>query len=69
MSAEPQIQKTYSIGEVARMTGASTQSIRNWEHLLPALQKTPGGHRRYADAHVVAIKKLLGQPTSEVSNA
>lgn len=69
MSAEQPTLKTYSIGEVARLTSASTQSIRNWEKLLPPLHKTPGGHRRYTDAYVDAIRKLLGQPSPEVSNA
>ena len=70
MSVETQpSEKTYSVGGIARIARVSTQSIRNWEDKLPPLIKTPGGHRRYTDAHVQAIRKLMGQSTEPANNA
>lgn len=51
----------FGIGELAEKFGVSTESLRNWEKqkLIPAAQRTPGGHRRYAQEHVRAITKLM----------
>ena len=54
--------KTFSIGKLARRFAVSTESIRNWEAMLPPLPRTPGGHRRYAMEHVEALASLLRVP-------
>ena len=54
--------KTFSIGKLARKFAVSTESIRNWDAMLPPLPRTPGGHRRYAMEHVEALASLLRVP-------
>jgi DNA-binding transcriptional MerR regulator len=57
---------TMAIGEVARRTGVTVQTLRAWERryglLLPV--RTAGGHRRYGDGdvqRVLAVLDLIGQ--------
>lgn len=42
--------KYYSIGEFAKLTGKTIQSIRNWDKIgtLKPNHKTSGGHRYYS---------------------
>ena len=61
--------KTFSIGKLATTFGVSSESIRNWGHLLPPLKHTPGGHRRYAVEHIVALAKILNVPVPEMGKA
>ncbi len=49
--------KTISIGVVARATGAKAQTIRYYEEigLMPAVRRTPGGHRLYGQNDVQRV--------------
>ncbi|MGW5450455.1 MerR family transcriptional regulator [Nocardia sp. NPDC003979] len=44
--------------DVARAAGYSVQQVRDLENdgVLPAAQRSPGGHRNYRDAHVAAAR-------------
>jgi DNA-binding transcriptional MerR regulator len=59
MSVEPEV--AYRIGEVATRTGVSTRTLRYYEELglidLPG--KSSGGSRRYSDADVARIERVL----------
>ena len=47
-----------SIEQASEMLGVSTQTLRNWEatgKLIP--QRTHGGHRRYLESQIVALRK------------
>jgi MerR family transcriptional regulator, repressor of the yfmOP operon len=59
MSTEPEV--SYRIGEVAARTGVSTRTLRYYEELglidLPG--KSSGGSRRYAEADVARIERVL----------
>jgi len=47
----------YSIGDLARETGAKVQTIRYYETigLLPPAVRTAGNQRRYRDAHMARL--------------
>jgi len=64
---------TYSIGEVARLTGVSVEALRYYERrrLLKPPPRTDGGFRRYGSetlAHVAFIKQAqsLGLSLADV---
>ena len=50
-----------TIGELARHTGISTQLIRAWEQRFgfPEPVRLPSGHRRYTDADVRAVQRVV----------
>jgi DNA-binding transcriptional MerR regulator len=52
---------TYRIGEVAERFGVSTRTIRYYEELglIEPSGKSPGGSRRYSDADVARIERVL----------
>ena len=55
------------IGVLADRYGVSPETLRVWERrgLLPPATRTAGGHRRYGQAHVEALDRLMGPaPTS-----
>jgi predicted DNA-binding transcriptional regulator AlpA len=56
-SREPQL----TIGDLARRTGLSTAVLRTWEtrHGFPRPQRLASGHRRYAEADVELVEKVL----------
>lgn len=56
--------RTFSIGVLTRRFNVSAESLRNWERagLIPPAYRTPGGHRRYGQAHIDAVHKLLYAP-------
>lgn len=49
--------KSYSIGAVSTITAVNIETIRYYERigLLPAPDRTPGGNRQYAPAHLKRI--------------
>jgi DNA-binding transcriptional MerR regulator len=50
------------IGEVAKLTGTTTRTIRYYEEigLLPAAQRRPAGsHRLYGEADVARLREIL----------
>lgn len=53
-----------TVGILAAAWGVAPESLRNWERagLIPDAKRTPGGHRRYGQAHVAALTDLLGPP-------
>ena len=58
---------TFSIGKLSQQFGVSTESIRNWESLLPPPRRTPGGHRRYGMEHVNALAAILKVPVPDMA--
>lgn len=62
--------RTYSIGVLTRRFNVSAESLRNWERagLIPPAHRTPGGHRRYRQAHIDAVHKLLYAPAVELGH-
>jgi DNA-binding transcriptional MerR regulator len=52
-----------SIGELSRLTGASSATLRTWErrHGIPRPERLPGGHRRYRPEDVELVRHLLAQ--------
>lgn len=53
-------QELYSIGDVAQLTGLSTDTIRVWERRYgrPVPVRLPSGHRRYTDEHVRWLRQV-----------
>ena len=51
---------TYTIGQVAKLTGLSTHNIRKWEERYGAIapERTPGGDRRYGSDQVARLTML-----------
>ena len=49
---------SYSVGEVAAMMGVATSALRYYEAegLLPAVERSEGGRRRYSDADLGALR-------------
>lgn len=47
--------------DLAREHGLSTQAVRNYEEdgILPASERSPGGHRRYQPVHAHALRAFL----------
>lgn len=62
--------RTFSIGVLTRRFNVSAESLRNWERagLIPPAHRTPGGHRRYGQAHIDAVHKLLYAPAVSLGN-
>ena len=50
----------YAVGDVARLTGISADTIRVWErrHGAVAPERSPGGTRRYGDGEVARLRLL-----------
>lgn len=48
----------YSVGEVAAMMGVASSALRYYEAegLLPAVERSEGGRRRYSDADLAALR-------------
>ncbi|MCH3904323.1 MAG: MerR family transcriptional regulator [Lactobacillus sp.] len=74
MPAATQItEKTYSIGQVAKMFDLSIPTLRYYdqEGLIPHLQKTPAGIRRFTQDNIDAVRvigclKSAGMPIKEI---
>ena len=51
----------YSTGEVAKMLGISTASLRNWERhgLIPKPCRRPTNRRQYTEEDINSIKEFL----------
>ncbi|MBM3985320.1 MAG: MerR family DNA-binding transcriptional regulator, partial [Planctomycetes bacterium] len=49
-----------SIGDLARATGVSEDTLRVWERRYgrPAPQRRPSGHRRYASDQVCIVRQV-----------
>jgi DNA-binding transcriptional MerR regulator len=49
-----------SIGELARRTGVSPDTLRVWERRYgePVPVRLPSGHRRYTEAHVARLRRV-----------
>lgn len=61
--AEAENLKTYTTKQIAEMFNISQQTLKNWDTQLPPMKKTQGGHRRYTQVHIDALKKILhGDP-------
>jgi DNA-binding transcriptional MerR regulator len=52
---------TYRIGEVAERLGVSTRTLRYYEEvdLIVPSGKSPGGSRRYSEADIARIERVL----------
>lgn len=50
----------HSIGDVARITGLTPETLRIWERRYgrPEAVRLPSGHRRYTDTHVNWLRKV-----------
>lgn len=50
-----------SIGDLAERTGVSAATLRVWEsrHGFPVPHRRDGGHRRYDDGHVSAVRDVV----------
>ena len=61
LSVAQQTGKLYSIGELATRTGISPGTIRAWERRYgrPVPQRLPSGHRRYADAELRFLRRVV----------
>ena len=58
---EPNKMKNFiSIGELARLTGITTHTLRVWEkrYGTPLSQRLPSGHRRYPKEDVPRLKAI-----------
>ena len=60
----------YSIKEVEKRTGLGIATLRQWEnrYQFPLPKRSPGGHRLYSEADIVAVKQVYqniqkGMPT------
>lgn len=53
--------KRYRIGELARHTGLTRQTLHNYTHwgLIQEAEWTPGGHRLYDEAVFTRLSKIL----------
>ncbi|WP_308196228.1 DICT sensory domain-containing protein [Nocardioides bruguierae] len=53
----------WSIGDLAERTGVSPATLRMWEarHGFPMAVRLDGGHRRYTDADVAAVRRVLAR--------
>jgi methanogenic corrinoid protein MtbC1 len=58
--ADATSRELYSIGDVAQLTGLSTDTIRVWERRYgrPVPVRLPSGHRRYTGEHVRWLRKV-----------
>ena len=53
--------KRYRIGELARHTGLTRQTLHNYTHwgLIQEAEWTPGGHRLYDESVFIRLSKIL----------
>lgn len=58
-----------SIGELVRRTGVAEPTLRMWErrHGFPTPMRTPSGHRRYNEAHVEQIQRVVAARAAGLS--
>ncbi len=58
----------FGIGELALRTGVGIPTLRAWErrHGFPAPQRLAGGHRRYTDRDVAAVREVVRERSSGV---
>jgi len=58
-----------TIAAVSSRTGVSVPSLRAWERRLgfPEPRRLPGGHRRYSEDDVAAIKRVLAEREAGLS--
>jgi DNA-binding transcriptional MerR regulator len=65
MEVRPMASKnTFSIGQVAEMTGATVRQVRRWTDsgvIIPAERQTHGdiSYRRYTSQHVESISRIM----------
>jgi MerR family transcriptional regulator, thiopeptide resistance regulator len=66
-------QRTWSVGELARMTGLTVRTLHHYDELglLAPAERTGAGHRRYGDADVRRLYRILalrrlGLPLADV---
>lgn len=52
---------TFGIGELAQRTGLTPAVLRTWENRFgfPAGERSPAGHRRFSEADVVQVRRVL----------
>lgn len=52
--------RIFTIGEIARETGKSTHTLRYYERvgLIPQVERSANGHRRYTEDHLTWIRLL-----------
>ena len=57
---EPNLSRSYRIGDVARYVGVSTHALRAWERRYGTVEphRTPGGSRLYDAAQIDRLKTL-----------
>lgn len=75
MTTAAQRQGTFTIGEVAELTGLSVHALRYYERqdlLIDPVQRTSGGRRRYTDVDVDWIRICVrlresGMPLAELT--
>ncbi len=60
--------------QLAALAGCNAEAVRHYERmrLLPEPPRSPGGHRRYGEAHLARLKLILsarnlGMPVDELS--
>ncbi|WP_416975195.1 MerR family transcriptional regulator [Streptomyces sp. 4F14] len=65
---------TYSVGQVAEFAGITVRTLHHYDAigLLPATDRTPTGHRRYTEADLDRLQRLLfyrelGFPLDEIA--
>ncbi|MCK6459051.1 MAG: cobalamin-dependent protein [Planctomycetes bacterium] len=59
-AAAPQVDATYSIGDLAEACGISVDTLRVWERRSgrPEPVRLPAGHRRYTSSHVRWLRRV-----------
>jgi excisionase family DNA binding protein len=60
--------RTLSVGAVAKMLGVSSPTtIHNWleQGVFPGVDRTPGGHRRFNLADVMAVRARMEKTKAE----
>ncbi len=58
-----------SIGQLVERTGVAEGTLRMWErrHGFPVPQRLPGGHRRYSEADVGLVQRVVVERSSGMS--
>ncbi|MBC8283419.1 MAG: MerR family transcriptional regulator [Nitrospinae bacterium] len=61
MTNEDKMENLISIGELARLTGITTHTLRVWEkrYGTPRSQRLPSGHRRYPKEDVPRLRAIV----------
>jgi DICT domain-containing protein len=61
VDVEPDLRPSLTIGELALRTGVPTTTLRSWEkrYGFPRPLRQAGGHRRYAESDVAAVRAVL----------